>query len=201
MKRILMLLLILTIFFSLIACTSTEVGEEGPGEGDVGIVEEDMDEPKEEEEGDEIVDPTPKTDSQEVVLYFANEKYIETGDESLEKMVEEKREIDYGDVSLEEAIVKELMKGPETEGLTTSIPDTVKLLGVEISNGTVFVNFAQDGLFGGSLQEGLTIGQIVNSLLELDSVGQVQFLVDGEKVETLMGHYSTMEPFNTKQDL
>ena len=92
--------------------------------------------------------------------------------------------MEYGDISLEEVIVKELMKGPKNDNLNTVIPSSVKLLGVEVSDGTAFVNFSQEGLFGGSMQEDFTITQIVNSLLELDSVERVQFLIDGEKVES-----------------
>jgi len=32
------------------------------------------------------------------------------------------------------------------------------------------------------------------TLTELDNIKAVQFLVDGKKVETLMGHIYTMEP-------
>ena len=73
------------------------------------------------------------------------------------------------------------MKGPENDDLSTLIPTNVKLLGVEVSDNTAFVNFAQEGLHGGSMQEIFTIDQIVGSLLELDNVKKVQFLIDGEK--------------------
>ncbi len=39
----------------------------------------------------QVVEPTPKTDSEEVILYFANNEYINTGDESLEKLIPEKK--------------------------------------------------------------------------------------------------------------
>lgn len=197
MKKILMMFLLVLMSVSLIACTPEDSKGEDITE-DNPIVE------KEDEEGsgssEEIVDPSPKTDSQEVVLYFSNKKYVETGDESLDRLLTETRLVEYGDISLEEAIVKELIKGAESEELATSIPSTAKLLGVETSNNIAFVNFSRDGLFGGSLQEGFTISQIVNSLLELDSVDQVQFLVDGEKTESLMGHFDAMEPFTSQQD-
>ena len=45
------------------------------------------------------------------------------------------------------------------------------------------------------MQEDFTIAQIVNTLLELDHIDKVQFLIDGKKAETLMGHISITEPF------
>lgn len=144
----------------------------------------------------EVVDPSPKTDSKEVILYFVNKEYVETGDEELDKLVAEKRIVEYGDISLEESIVRELMAGPENaDELYTGIPSTAKLIGVEVADGTAFINFAKEGLYGGSLQETFTINQIVSSLLELDNIKRVQFLIDGKKSDSLMGHYSIEEPF------
>lgn len=148
-------------------------------------------------DNDEVVNPSPKTNSQEVTLYFANKKYADTGDESLEKLIGEKRNVEYGDTTLEEAIVRELMKGPEDkENLYTEIPSTAKLIGVEVADGTAFVNFASEGMYGGSMQETFTINQVVASLVELESVDRVQFLLDGKKSDSLMGHYSIEEPFD-----
>ncbi|GFN34913.1 GerMN domain-containing protein [Tepidimicrobium xylanilyticum] len=186
MKRFVAIFLLAIMVFSLSACNKSNAPS---NENDIS-----KEEPIEVEE-DEIIEPTPNTDEMEVTLYFANKEYIETGDESLEKLIPEKRVIQYGDISLEEMIVKELMKGPESEELSTVIPSNVKLLGVEVADGTAFVNFSSEGLYGGSLQEDFTIDQIVNSLVELGSVDRVQFLVDGQKAETLMGHIEITEPF------
>lgn len=189
MKKIITLLMILVLSISLVACTTKAPVDKDP------VVETPVQEPIDNEDEDEVVDPTPSTDSKEVNLYFVNEKYIQTGDESLEKLVSENRTIEFGNITLEEAIVKALMQGAEKEGLRTVIPSTAKLLGVEVADGTAFVNFAQEGLFGGSMEETFTINQIVASLVELDSVDRVQFLLDGQKGESLMGHYGIEEPF------
>lgn len=171
------------------ACTPKKTVEENKPP----IVENPIDENN---QGDEVVNPTPQKESKEVTLYFGNKKYIETGDEGLDKLIPEKRVIQYDDISLEEKIVRELMKGPEnTEETSTVIPSTAKLLGVELEDGTAFVNFAQEGMSGGSMQEIFTIDQIVASLTELDSVDRVQFLIDGKVAESLMGHISIDQPF------
>lgn len=188
MKKIITLLMILVLSISLVACKTQETPPaEDPVVENPGVDPGD---------NDEVVDPTPSTDSKEVVLYFINEEYIETGDESLEKLLPESRTIEVGNISLEEGIVKALMAGAESEGLTTVIPSTAKLLGVEVADGTAFVNFSREGMNGGSLQETLTINQIVASLTELDTVDRVQFLIDGQKGDSLMGHYGLEEPFD-----
>ena len=193
MKKYMGVLLLLLIIFTLGACAPKDEVGETPTPVEDPIENEDIGNEKE-----EVVDPTPERESKEVTLYFANGEYIETGDESLEKLVEEKRLVEYGDISLEERVVRELMKGPEnTEKASTVIPSTVKLLGVEVADGTAYVNFAQEGMYGASMQETFTINQIVASLLDLDSVDRVQFLIDGKKAETLMGHYSIEEPFES----
>lgn len=194
MKKFITLLLVTFLAISITGCTKKDntrnenINIDIANEDDTGVE-------NEANEENEVVDPTPNTEKVEVTLYFPNKKYIETGDESYEKLIAEKRTIEYGNIPLEEAIVKELIKGPESDELSTSIPTTVTLLGVETADGTCYVNFSQEGLYGGSLQEDFTISQIVNSLLELESVDRVQFLIDGEKAESLMGHFSIIDPF------
>lgn len=196
-KKYIAILLILLISISLYGCTKNSTDNnisDGPN-GDV--VSED--ENKNEDEN-QIADPQTNTEDVEVTLYFVNNEYIETGDESLEKLMPENRTIVIEDVSLEEAIVRELMKKPGSDNLSTAIPDNVTLLGVEVNDGTAFVNFSQEGLYGSSLEESLTIAQIVNTLLELDNIDKVQFLIDGNEAESLMGHISIAEPFEEPLD-
>lgn len=189
MKKIITLLMILVLSISLVACKKGD----GPPLMEDPVVETPAEEPTNEE--DEVVDPEPAIENREVTLYFVNDKYIETGDESLEKLIPETRKVELGNFSLEESIVKALMAGPKSEGVTTVIPSSAKLIGVEVADKTAFVNFAREGMFGGSLQETYTINQIVASLTELDTVDRVQFLIDGQKGDSLMGHYSLDEPF------
>jgi spore germination protein GerM len=184
MKKFLAILLIFALSISIVACKSNK---ETPVNEDP-IIEEPINEPNEDEGNED------EPESIEVTLYFANEDYIETGDESLEILIPERREIETREDKLGEAIVRALMEGTESEKAQTAIPSTSTLNGVEIIDGTAFVDFARDGMYGGSLQEGLTINQIVASLIELDSVDSVQFLIDGEIEESLMGHYIINKP-------
>ncbi|MEW8974495.1 MAG: GerMN domain-containing protein [Tissierellaceae bacterium] len=184
MKKFISILLIAVLVIGLVACTD----DQKPDDNNIGK------DPIEDLTDDENRDDESNL-SEEVTLYFANKEYIDTGNEELEKLISEKKVVEYDGVSLEEAIVSELMKNPENKNLSSSIPTTAKLLKVETSDGTAYVDFATDGMNGGSLQEFFTINQIVASLLELDNVDRVQFLINGEKVDTLMGHFTVDEPF------
>lgn len=179
MKKTLAILMILVLSVGIISCKNEE---ETPQ----------VEEPVVEEPVEEIPEP----ETIKVTLYFANEKYIEIGDESLQKLIPEIREIENTEDNLEEAIVRALMEDPESDNLRTVIPSSTKLNGVEVADGTAFVDFARDGMHGGSLQETFTIYQIVASLIELDTVDRVQFLIDGEIDDSLMGHYSIDVPFD-----
>lgn len=187
MKRILIVLMILVLSVSMIACAgnTTPPAENPP-------VETPTETPTEKPP---VEEPEPTEETREVTLYFANEEYVQTGDESLEKLIPEVREIELKDMTIEEAVVRELLVGPESEGVRTVIPETANLLGVEVNNGTANVDFAREGLHGGSLEETFTINQIVASLTELESVDRVQFLIDGQVEDSLMGHYDISTPF------
>ena len=191
MKKYLVVFLSLMLIFTLTACTDSEPNSEKP----------DMEDPVEEVNGDKKGDKDKDIDidenenKQEVTLYFANEEYIITGDESLDKIIPRKKVIEYENISLEEAVVRALMISDEITDSDTAIPESVKLIDVRVKDKTALVNFAQEGLSGGSLQETLTISQIVQTLLELDTVDRVQFLIDGQEAESLMGHIGTLDPF------
>lgn len=203
MRKILSIFLILTMILSLSACTPKQDGESD--EPDTPPVnDQDIDDNNEaDDEDDKDIENDSNSESseeaekeKEVELYFANTEYINTGDESLEKLKTEKRIIKYDGMSLEEAIVRELLKGPvDKENLSSPINDTVNLLEVKVTDGTAYVDFASEGLTGGSIQEVFIINQIIKSLINLDTVNRIQFLVDGKKAESLMGHVSIDRPF------
>jgi len=130
-----------------------------------------------------------------VTLFFANEEYLANGDESLEKFMVYESEMTSkpGDAYMD---ALELLKTSPEEGYSTVITDQIKINDVYLEGDTVFVDFDINGLNGGSLEETFLISQIINTLINtFDEVKQVQFLVDGEEAETLMGHVDTAEPF------
>lgn len=124
-----------------------------------------------------------------VTLYF--------GDRQAMYLVPEEREVVKGNRTLEEVVVAELIKGPQNPELVKTIPEGTKLLSVKVVDGIAYVNFSkefQTRHWGGSTGETFTIFSVVNSLARLDGIEKVQFLLEGEKMETLAGHMETTEP-------
>lgn len=152
----------------------------------------------------------PKTTSYTVDLYYANDEYVETGDESLPKFLVEQKtiEISKGE-NLYLSLLKSLSNVPK-DGMSTMITENIHFNDVYISEEdreTIVVDVNSEGLSGGSLGESLFIGQIVETLLNNETLSEtgevvptkVQFLVDGEVAESLMGHIDAMEPFTKSQ--
>ncbi len=144
--------------------------------------------------GDDASDQ-PKEQTYQATLFFANEDYIATGDESLEKFKVYQTDM----TSTPESAYKdalELLRNSPDKGYSTVITDQIKFNDVYLEGDTAFVDLSGSGLSGGSLEETFLISQIVDTLLNsFDEVKQVQFLVDGKTAETLMGHVGTADPF------
>ena len=133
-----------------------------------------------------------------VTLYFANDEYVQTGDESLEQMVvvkDNKMESEEGNqyMALVDNALRTVPEG--VEGADTLINDKIVFTGVSVEEGIATVDLAGETLNGGSLEESYVISQIVESLIaSFEEIDSVQFLVDGEKAESLMGHFDVSEP-------
>ncbi|KXL53028.1 sporulation and spore germination [Anaerotignum neopropionicum] len=99
----------------------------------------------------------------------------------------------------ERTILEQLIAGPKEEGHFATIPPETKIMDVTTtSDGVCYVNLSQEFVTkhnGGSAGELLTIYSIVNSLAEMENVGKVQFLIEGEKVEAFKGHVDFSTPF------
>jgi germination protein M len=109
-----------------------------------------------------------------IKLYFANA----TGD----GLVEYVTDITYtGSGSLEELVLKELMKGPTEIGMYPTIPAGTDLLQVEMKEGVCYLDF--NGKFMEKipkLKDEIAIYSVVNTLIELPYISKVQFLINGE---------------------
>lgn len=100
--------------------------------------------------------------------------------------------------SREEAILKELIKGPTEDQLEATIPAQTKVFSVLSVNGTTYINFSKEfanPLVGGDRNEATTIYSIVNSLTEIRTVRRIQILVEGERLDFYQKHISLREPF------
>jgi len=105
-------------------------------------------------------------------------------DKNGEKLVVEERTIDNQQaLSLEKAVVSELLKGPEKGSLSPAVADGTKLLGIETKDNICYVNFSSEfksRTSSGSTATMLSLYAVVNSLCEIKGVDSVQILVDGE---------------------
>lgn len=127
--------------------------------------------------------------SQYVKLYFS--------DNQAEKLVAETRSVTVSENNLKKTIVQELIKGPTGSNAIKTVPAEAKVLSVETQEGICFVNLSSEFVSkapGGSAAEQLTVFSIVNSLTELDDVDQVQFLVEGKKLDVYK-HMAFDQPF------
>jgi len=134
-----------------------------------------------------------------VTLYFANDEYIQTGDENLDHMVIVK---DYKLKSEEGKQYMDLLNialrtVPDgVNGADTLIDDKIVFKDVSVDGGVATVDLTSGEINGGSLQETYVISQIVDSLLNsFKEISSVQFLIDGAKAESLMGHFDISKPF------
>lgn len=115
-------------------------------------------------------------DNVTISLYFPNSKY--------ERLFLEKRTVDLQQtLSLEKAIVSELIKGPSEKNLRPAIAEGTKLLGIETKDGVCYVNFSSEfctKASSGSYGTTFSLYSVVNSLCSLEGVSSVQILVNGE---------------------
>lgn len=141
-----------------------------------------------------------QTQSIVIKQYFGSSAYVYDGqdEENGELMppVEYKLEYKEGDnVYLE--TVNSLRNLPEGQSMyCTMLDKNYVCSGVTVEDGVAYVDFSSEGLNGGSVNEIVLIDQIVYTLSNsFEEIAAVQFTVDGEKVDTLMGHMDTSEAF------
>ena len=179
-SKIILALLCLTLALSFAACGNDKDKEEPASEPIEEPVEESL-----------------AVSDYDVQLYFANLEYIETGDETFPALVGPFDYIlnDIEDGSQYYALL-EAMKSAEDyqDAYTTLVPQRV-VNSVQVEGGVAYVDFASP-LDGSALDESLMINQIVTALTEsFSEIEKVQFTLDGEVVDTLMGHIAVDEPF------
>ncbi len=151
-------------------------------------------------QGDDPDNQQPKLVTMEVVLYFSDDQAM--------NLVPEKRNITIEEEANDEvratSILKELIAGPRNKELNATIPAETKILSVKINEGVASADFStelQSKHWGGSSGEGMTLNSIANTLTELDSIDKVQLLIEGKKVESLVGHWDTTVPLERNEDI
>jgi spore germination protein GerM len=143
----------------------------------------------------------PKTISKQTIsLYFSDDQAM--------FLLPEKREIQLANNATQEqlieATVKQLIEGPKTKELQPTFPPETRLLGVKVENGTAIVDFSSElrsKHWGGSAGESMTLGSLVNTLTEIKGIDKVQLLLEGKKVESLLGHMDTSVPLTRDESM
>ena len=78
------------------------------------------------------------------------------------------------------------------------------MLSVSVVDHVAYVNFSKEFRtkhWGGTTGESHTIYSVVNSLTELDGIDKVQFLLDGDNMDSLAGHMETSEPLEPNMSM
>ena len=110
-------------------------------------------------------------------LYFA--------DENGKQLVTENVSVEYnGEISLEELVVQELIKGPSNKKMLPTIPGDVTLLKINEQDGICYVDFNECFLENQKdISDSVVIYSIVNSLTEMSNIDEVQITIDGKYVK------------------
>jgi germination protein M len=190
MKKILSVILCSALILTLAACGKSEVKKEV---NSTNIVKEEPKEEPKEVKIDEIK-------SREVILYFSDDQAL--------YLVPEKRNIEKPTAK---SIVMELVKGPSIENTSAgtlygTLPVDLQILDVQVKENIAYVDFKGDigeKMQGGSAAEGMALFSIINTLVLDKQLGitKVQFLVEGQKVETIAGHYNVSQPMSEDKEM
>lgn len=151
----------------------------------------------------------PEVISYDVILYYVNQEYVDTGDEDLPQLIEKVVTIHVPEGENPVIFLMKALSVIPDESLGTVVTDEIIINDIypsEEDNETIVVDLGSEGLSGGSMSEGLFISQVVETLLantelfetETGTLSKVRFLVDGEIVESLMGHIDATEPFGSQ---
>lgn len=142
--------------------------------------------------------------------YFINEKkfdlYFATSDAG--QLKAESRSLDFdfdGDNGeLYFKLLTELKQGPENKNLKKTIPVGTKLLDYSLKDKEITLNFnlaLRNNHWGGSTGEILTVYSIVNTYTKLDEIDSVKIILEGQEVDSLVGHLDLSQPLMYNQKL
>ncbi|ADL13312.1 GerMN domain-containing protein [Acetohalobium arabaticum] len=100
--------------------------------------------------------------------------------------------------------IQELIQGPTDKYLGQTLPDGTKLIDFKLRKEVLILNFNskfRENHWGGSTGEIMTIYSIVNTMAQFPEVKQVQFLIAGTKIESLVGHIDLTDPIGPNDEL
>lgn len=145
----------------------------------------------------ELVISTQPTEYKTVLLYF--------GSSDGEHLVAVEKDITKVE-GIARQTINALIEGPDFQsGLLPTIPAGASLLDINVKeDGLCIVDFSEElvaNMPGGELNEQLTVYSIVNTLCQFPTVERVEFRVDGQKMDTLLGHINLNPAVSTNAQL
>ncbi len=116
----------------------------------------------------------------------------------------ENRKVDVSNNEFEQAVIKAIKDGAKNVKYKSLFDYDVDVLSVEYANNTCYINLSE-GIehsdIWNSDEFDLYVWSIVNSLTEIKRVFNVQFLVDGERVEKTVLGYAFQNPLPKMESL
>ncbi|MFW6030908.1 MAG: GerMN domain-containing protein [Halanaerobiales bacterium] len=133
-------------------------------------------------------------------VYQSFEVYFSTKDAMYLKA--ETRKLNEDDIYKD--AIRHLIMGPESNQLSSTIPDEVELKEIEIRNKVAYIDFNRsliENHWGGSAGELLTVYSIVNTMTGFKEIEAVKILVEGNNMESLLGHMDLSEPLKRDESI
>lgn len=204
-KKIAAILLVLLTVFVCISCSDDEITDPASGanvdhtpqSSAADITVPDI-LPSSDETDDEKQDENlPEEIKNNVVLYFTNE--------DVSGLVKTEREITYlSDISLYEAVINELFKGPSDEKLTPVLEGEDLLNSVSLDeDGLLTVDFKYDFITlnsGGSTQVEFAKYAIANTLCSIEGINAVKINIDGS-VDCIFGNDTLESALSFREEM
>ncbi len=126
------------------------------------------------------------------------------GDECLDKLIAENKLLQVRQSqTIEYQIVEKLISGPDSAQHVRTVPANTKIKNIKTEEGICYVDLSSDFLARNTLTvtEEVAIYSIVNSLVELDEINKVQFLIEGKKVDTYGATLDISSPLDKNENI
>lgn len=141
-----------------------------------------------------VVFTAPETKTKKVSLYFSYNQ--------AQNLKAETRQVETD--QLYKNIIQEMLAGPNKKELVKTIPRETRLINAQVKENILILNFnskLRENHWGGSTGEIMTIYSIVDTMVQFPGIDQVQFLLRGKKVESLVGHVNLEAPIGPNYKL
>jgi germination protein M len=183
MKTAITALFMTLLVFLLSACSllgnSTATGTQSEGTPQVSNLQEGSESINANNTGENLADAGTLPDEAatnvklvKVVLFFVTE------DNSALK--QEEREIQVSDGAILKACMQALQKGPETEGLSNTIPEGTVLLGISLKDKVATVDLSREFDQANGMDGVISRLSVINTLTKINGVEKVRFHINGE---------------------